>query len=183
MRLLVGGSDGPLREGMTWEVRAALLDDAGRPLCEAPVSMQLEVLDEDDAVLQAAGAMTRADEDSGTATGGAASTLTDSAKAWRVDEWRGAIVQIASGTGAGQLRRVKSNTATVLTIDPLVGDSYEGPWATNPDATSVYALHRARYSAAWTATAGLEGTSVVGRVAAVTASGAAEKTAHAAMEE
>lgn len=68
----------------------------------------------------------------GTATAGASTTLTNSGKAWAVNQWTNSQVRITSGTGAGQVRTVASNTATVLTVSSAFG--------TNPDATSVYAL-------------------------------------------
>lgn len=68
----------------------------------------------------------------GTATSGAATTLTDSTKAWTVNQWANYAVRIVSGTGAGQIRPIASNTATALTI--------VGSWATNPDSTSVYVV-------------------------------------------
>ena len=68
----------------------------------------------------------------GTATAGAASTLTDTAKAWTVNQWANSQVRIAAGTGEGQIRTVASNTATVLTVSAA--------WGTSPDATSVYVL-------------------------------------------
>lgn len=70
--------------------------------------------------------------DAGTATSGAASTLTDSAKAWATNRWANYAVRILAGTGAGQIRPIASNTATALTI--------VGAWETNPDATSVYSI-------------------------------------------
>jgi hypothetical protein len=68
----------------------------------------------------------------GTATAGGASTLTNSAKTWAVNQWAQSQVRIVSGTGAGQIRTIASNTATVLTTSVA--------WTTNPDATSVYSL-------------------------------------------
>jgi hypothetical protein len=70
--------------------------------------------------------------DAGTATSGAASSLTDSTKAWAVDRWKNYAVRILSGTGAGQVRAIGSNTATALTVLT--------PWVTTPDTTSVYAI-------------------------------------------
>lgn len=67
----------------------------------------------------------------GTATAGAATTLTDSSKTWAVNQWTEYQVRIVSGTGAGQVRRIASNTATALTVSG---------WNTNPDATSVYVI-------------------------------------------
>ena len=70
--------------------------------------------------------------DAGTATSGAASTLTDSTKAWATNRWANYAVRILSGTGAGQIKPIVSNTATALTV--------VGTWEVNPDATSVYAI-------------------------------------------
>lgn len=68
----------------------------------------------------------------GTATGGGASTLTNSGKAWTTNQWANSQVRIVSGTGAGQIRTIASNTGTVLTTSAA--------WTTNPDATSVYSI-------------------------------------------
>lgn len=68
----------------------------------------------------------------GTATSGAASTLTDSTKAWAVNSYSNYAVRILSGTGAGQVRPIASNSATALTVLTA--------WATTPDSTSVYAI-------------------------------------------
>lgn len=68
----------------------------------------------------------------GTATAGAASTLTNSAKTWATNMWANYQVRIKSGTGAGQIRTIASNTGTVLTVSAA--------WTVNPDATSVYAI-------------------------------------------
>jgi hypothetical protein len=66
----------------------------------------------------------------GTATAGAATTLTRGTANWAVNQWANFQVRIHSGTGAGQIRTIASNTATVLTVSAA--------WTTNPDATSVY---------------------------------------------
>jgi hypothetical protein len=66
----------------------------------------------------------------GTATAGGASTLTNSLKTWTTNQWANSQVRIVSGTGAGQIRTIASNTATVLTTSAA--------WTTAPDATSVY---------------------------------------------
>lgn len=70
--------------------------------------------------------------DNGTATAGAAATLTDSGQAWTTNQWANYQVRILSGTGAGQIRTINSNTGTVLTVS--------ANWGTNPDATSVYVI-------------------------------------------
>lgn len=68
----------------------------------------------------------------GTATAGAASTLTNSAKNWTTNQWTNYQVTITAGTGMGQTRTIASNTATVLTTSAA--------WTTPPDATSVYMI-------------------------------------------
>jgi hypothetical protein len=77
----------------------------------------------------------------GTATGGAAGTLTDANQAWTTNIYSNFDVVIVSGTGAGQRRRIASNTATVLTLAAAVtGNARTGNFATAPDATSVYKI-------------------------------------------
>lgn len=68
----------------------------------------------------------------GTATTGGATTLTNSAKTWTVNQWSNYVVRITAGTGVGQVRYIASNTATVLTVSSA--------WTVNPDATSVYTI-------------------------------------------
>lgn len=68
----------------------------------------------------------------GTATAGGASTLTNSGKNWTVNSWTNYQIRIVSGTGAGQIRTIASNTATVITTGSA--------WTTQPDATSVYSI-------------------------------------------
>lgn len=76
--------------------------------------------------------------ETGTATSGSSTTLVNSGKSWTVDGFASAPgvrltqVHITGGTGAGQRRRISSNTATALTISPN--------WSTNPDATSTYEI-------------------------------------------
>ncbi len=68
----------------------------------------------------------------GTATAGGASTLTNGAKTWTVNQWNNFQVRITGGTGAGQTRTISANTGTVLTVS--------SNWTINPDSTSVYAI-------------------------------------------
>lgn len=68
----------------------------------------------------------------GTATAGAATTLTNSAKAWATNMWANYQVRITAGTGKGQIRAIASNNGTVLTVSAA--------WTVNPDATSVYSI-------------------------------------------
>jgi hypothetical protein len=68
----------------------------------------------------------------GTATSGAAATLTNTGKNWTVNQWTNYQIRITAGTGAGQIRTVASNTSTVITVS--------SNWTTQPDATSQYSL-------------------------------------------
>lgn len=70
---------------------------------------------------------------SGTASAGAATTLTDSSQSWTVNTYANSCVTIYDGTGEGQIRTIESNTATVLTV--------RDDWATNPDSTSKYIIY------------------------------------------
>ena len=73
--------------------------------------------------------------DSGTATAGSTTTLTDSSKTWTTNQYAGYTVAITSGTGLGQYRTIASNTGTALTI--------QGTWTTPPAAGSVYSIRTA----------------------------------------
>jgi len=70
--------------------------------------------------------------DDGTATGGAAGYLDDSGQAWTTNEFQSGrhYIFIESGTGAGQNRLIKSNTATRINV--------ETDFDTNPSSDSVY---------------------------------------------
>lgn len=68
---------------------------------------------------------------------GAASSLTDSGQTWTVNECKGIYLAIVSGTGAGERKRITSNTATTLTIS--------GTWTSTPDSTSVYSVGGIRF--------------------------------------
>ena len=68
----------------------------------------------------------------GTATSGGASTLTNTAKNWTANQWTNSQIRIVSGTGAGQIRTIASNTGTVITTSAA--------WTTQPDNTSVYSI-------------------------------------------
>lgn len=69
--------------------------------------------------------------DTATATSGTTTTVANSARNWNANQWANSQVRIVSGTGAGQIRTITSNTATTLTC---------ATFATAPDATSVYSI-------------------------------------------
>jgi len=70
--------------------------------------------------------------DAGKASAGGVQTITDSTKTWTVNQWTNFAVRILSGTGAGQLRQILSNTSTALTL--------YSSWNITPDNTSIYVI-------------------------------------------
>lgn len=73
------------------------------------------------------------DKDSGTSSGSNTSTtLNDTSKSWATNEWANKVLVITGGTGAGQFRKIASNTANALTVDTS--------WDTTPDGTSTYTI-------------------------------------------
>ena len=75
--------------------------------------------------------------DSGTATAGGATSLTDTGKTWTVNDYVGDFLAITGGTGSGQVRRITSNTATALTV---------ATWTSNPSTDSTYKIYQGRLS-------------------------------------
>lgn len=72
----------------------------------------------------------------GTATAGGATTITlEAGKVFLLNQWANSQVRITSGTGAGQIRTIASNTAGA---SPVV--TVSASWTTNPDATSAYVI-------------------------------------------
>ena len=68
----------------------------------------------------------------GFATSGSATTLVDSTKDWRVNQWLNCRVRIISGTGVGNESAITANTATTLTV---------ASWGVaTPDSTSKYQI-------------------------------------------
>jgi len=76
-------------------------------------------------------------QDNGTATAGAADSLTDTANRKEPDDyWTGGTIEILSGTGIGQIRDVSDfvQSTSVLSISPN--------WTTNPSTDSTYRIIR-----------------------------------------
>ena len=67
----------------------------------------------------------------GTASAGGNTTLTDVGASMVADAYADCYIQIISGTGIGQIRKIASNTTTVFTVPT---------WTINPDTTSVYVV-------------------------------------------
>lgn len=101
--------------------------------------------------------------DRGTATGGSTTTLIDASHgvnvaSWKVDKWKDYWVYIYSGTGAGQIRQISSNTANTLTwvtagtaptsssryfiIGFDAGTATSGASTTITDSTKAWAVNR-----------------------------------------
>lgn len=75
------------------------------------------------------------------ATAATTTTLTDGKQSWPVNRYANHDLVITSGTGAGQRRRITSNTATVLTLAGAVaGNPNTGAFATTPVAGSGYKI-------------------------------------------
>jgi hypothetical protein len=68
----------------------------------------------------------------GTATAGAAGSLTDTKRREEDDYWKGGTLEVVAGTGIGQKRDITGFTQStgVFTVTPN--------WTTNPDTTSKY---------------------------------------------
>lgn len=66
------------------------------------------------------------------ATTATTTTIGDSAENWIPNEYAGQIVTLTGDTGSGQVRRVVSNTATVMTVSP--------PFTTTPDTTTDFKI-------------------------------------------
>jgi hypothetical protein len=71
--------------------------------------------------------------DSGTATAGTSTTLSDSSKTWTVGQWVGGTVTLTGGTGSGQSRPITAMaSATQITVSPA--------WTVNPTAGTTYSI-------------------------------------------
>ena len=66
------------------------------------------------------------------ATTFSSTTIGDTGETWGANQFVNQFVEITGGTGAGQTRKIASNTTTVLTVTTA--------WATTPDATSDFKI-------------------------------------------
>ena len=69
----------------------------------------------------------------------AATTLTDTAKAWTVNQWAGYVVTVVPNGGTQETDTVKSNTANALTMNAA--------WGTTPSPANGYVIARIGYTA------------------------------------
>ncbi len=72
----------------------------------------------------------------GNATGGGATSLTDTNASWEIDEWVGDTLYLVDGTGAGQFGQIASNTATQMTLATA--------FSVDPDATTKYMVNNGK---------------------------------------
>ncbi|WP_203072258.1 hypothetical protein [Falsiroseomonas ponticola] len=78
-------------------------------------------------------------DEGNTATAGAVGSLTRTGAGWTNNQFRGRYLLLTGGTGAGQMARIVSNTATVLTCDnPLTLSA--SPFGTAPAAGTTYQI-------------------------------------------
>lgn len=138
-----------------------------RPLCPVPslgVTIAVKSQDEKTTHLASAAAALVVEE-GGTSTGtNTSTTLKDTTKKWAVGQWKDNVVTITAGLGAGQQRRIQSNTTDTLTLYGQ-GTGADTPvslrtWATTPDASSKYEIHKSEYVRTWASPASLANTVV-----------------------
>lgn len=101
--------------------------------------------------------------DTGVPTAASATSITDTTKAWTINQWAGYQVRIVFGTGVSQVRRILYNSATVLTFadsNKYPEDTFCNPAAPSPalsvvaGSQSIYAIESsvATVDSNWTVT-------------------------------
>jgi len=80
--------------------------------------------------------------DSGTATSGGDNTLTDSGGGWEINEFKGKILVLLTGTGTPAAGIITGNSATEITV--------KQNWVVNPDATTTYEIRELSFSLYYT---------------------------------
>lgn len=138
--------------GGTARIAAAFQDEDNKPTCPTPGTVTLEIRSDDESVqLLAPANMNLRVLDQGNSTAATGTTLTDTSQAWTPGQWRDHVLRITGGSALGEERRIKDNTATVLTIDTkqVVNEAPVGPFSPVPDAVSAYQIHRSEYRKNW----------------------------------
>lgn len=90
--------------------------------------------------------------DSGVITAVGTNTITDSTKAWAINQWAGYQIRVTFGSGVGQVRRVLYNDATTITFvdvahyavnnqaNPM---AYSPPFSATAGVQTIYAIESA----------------------------------------
>jgi hypothetical protein len=77
----------------------------------------------------------------GSATSGTTTTITQSGAGWTANQFAGMVIEITGGTGAGQFREIASNTSDTITVSLS--------WATNPASGSTFKIYYSSVSSAF----------------------------------
>jgi hypothetical protein len=89
--------------------------------------------------------------ENGAATSGSSTTIVDTTKNWKTDEFKGFHVLIVDGAGEGQCGKITGNTSTTLTV---VDQQTEAAFAVAVTNTSVYQIREDKVLACGVATSG-----------------------------
>ena len=137
---VVEASFHPLLIGLMVEMTSGTYSGQKRTITACPASNTLTVAPAL-AGVPAAGDTFNIVLPSGTATSGSTTTLVMTGANWPVNMYGNSDVEITAGVGAGQRRRIASNTADTLTLSAATaGNARTGPWTTAPNATSVFTI-------------------------------------------
>lgn len=118
-------------------MQSILVNDVSAPIGYINTNVLYSPIGTDQAIMADVNLSNAAPLDTGTATAGANFTLTCAGKLWGINAYQNKIVAIMSGTGAGQTRKIASNTIDTLTVGVQ--------WDTNPNATSIFGIFDATY--------------------------------------
>lgn len=80
---------------------------------------------------------TASGQDTGTATGASTFDITDTSKAWIVNQWHNFTLTLTGGTGSPQTRTVSSSTENKLTVSPPFGTILVNGTATGATTTTI----------------------------------------------
>ena len=122
-----GGGGGIIRMGMLYDdnsLASALIDDNGNVTLYLYDNLNRRVAGTKGTTVFLANGTS--------AAGNTSMTLKDPTQNWEADKWADRQVRITGGQGAGQRRKIDSNTGTQLILTQ--------PWDTIPDASSVYLI-------------------------------------------
>ena len=75
--------------------------------------------------------------DAGLATSAGTTTIVDTTKTWKINQWAGSEAKITLGAGFGQARTVVSNTANTLVVSPAWNTIHRPPGRTRTIPSAV----------------------------------------------